>query len=270
MRRVAHLSDIHFGRIEPATLEPLVAALRRLAPDVVAISGDLTQRARRGQFRAARAYLDRLPGPRLVVPGNHDIPLYDVFSRFARPLSNYRRYVTTDLAPVYADDEIALVGINTARSRTFKRGRVNARQIEAAVRQLIDSRAPTKMVVTHHPFDLPAGHADRELVGRAGMAMQALAEAGVDVFLAGHLHLSSTLHTAARYRLLGHSALVVAAGTATSSRVRGAEKNSFNLLTATPEKIVVERHAFDGNAFRPGGTEIFQRGGAGWERIPAA
>jgi 3',5'-cyclic AMP phosphodiesterase CpdA len=99
VRKILHVSDLHFGRIDPATLDPLRKTAERLKPDLVVVSGDLTQRARAWQFREARDYLATLPKPQLVVPGNHDVPLYDVVSRFLRPLSNYRRYISEDLEP---------------------------------------------------------------------------------------------------------------------------------------------------------------------------
>ena len=99
MRTLVHLSDLHFGRIDPQLLEPLATKIKEINPDVVAVSGDLTQRARSHQFREARVFLDTLPKPQIVVPGNHDVPLYNVFSRFFSPLDKYRRYITEDLRP---------------------------------------------------------------------------------------------------------------------------------------------------------------------------
>src|ERR1700704_500594 len=132
MRTIVHLSDLHFGRTDDALLTPLASVIAKLAPDLIAVSGDLTQRARTAEFQAARAFLDRLPKPQIIVPGNHDVPLHNVFRRFIGPLAKYRRLITDDLAPFYADDEIAVLGINTARSLTFKRGRVNSKQIDHA------------------------------------------------------------------------------------------------------------------------------------------
>src|SRR2546423_215263 len=216
MRTLIHLSDLHFGRLDERVIGPLVTQIAELRPDVVAVSGDLTQRARAHQFKAARAFLDALPRvPQIVVPGNHDVPLYNVFARFARPLDKYRRYIAADTEPFYADAEVAVLGINTARSLTIKYGRVNRRQI-ARIRERLCPAGDetTKIVVTHHPFDVPAGRDERDLVGRAELAMEALAACGADVLLAGHLHISHTGHTAKRYRIRGHSALVVQAGTA--------------------------------------------------------
>lgn len=269
MRTIVHLSDLHFGRIDEATLGPVVSAAEAAGPDLVAVSGDLTQRAREEQFRAARAFLDALPRPQIIVPGNHDVPLYRVWERFLAPLDKYRRLITEDLEPYYADDEIAVVGINTARSLTFKNGRVSERQVERIRRHLCAlADDVTKVVVTHHPFDVPAGHAAGDLVGRAALAMQALARCGADVLLAGHLHVGHTGHTAERYKIAGHSALVVQAGTATSTRHRG-EANSFNVVRVKHPYVQVERLAWrpDDGRFAPSSSETFQHTDAGWSRL---
>ncbi|NYE61063.1 3',5'-cyclic AMP phosphodiesterase CpdA [Duganella sp. 1224] len=266
MRTIVHLSDLHFGRVDQDLLRPLQELVTRLAPDVVVVSGDLTQRARTEEFKAARAWLDTLPGPQIVVPGNHDIPLYNVASRFLTPLRKYTRYVTLDLAPEYVDDEIAVLGINTARSLTFKDGRVNQAQL-AQMRQRMQAVGPehTRIIVTHHPFDLPATFDPDDLVDRAPMAMRAFAECGVDVLLAGHLHASHAGNSAQRYKIEGYAALVVQAGTATSTRGRG-ESNSFNVLRVNPDDVQVERYSWiEGTAsFEPVRTECFRRSGDVW------
>jgi 3',5'-cyclic AMP phosphodiesterase CpdA len=189
---------------------------------VVVVSGDLTQRAKSEQFEEARAWLDTLPGPQIIVPGNHDISLYNVFRRFVLPLDRYKRYITEDLDPVYIDDEIAVLGVNTARSLTWKDGRVNKEQV-AKIRATLAGlpKDVVRVVVTHHPFDLPEGAEEDDLVDRAHMAMDVFAECGVDLLMAGHLHQSHAGNTQARYKISEYAALVVQAGTATSTRGRG-------------------------------------------------
>src|ERR1051325_4488777 len=130
MRTIVHLSDLHFGRIDPAILAPLVTFIGEIKPDVVAISGDLTQRARTAEFLAAKEFLASIPFPQIVVPGNHDVPLHNLFARFGRKLDRYRRYITPELQPVFADTEIVVAGVNTARALTWKDGRINRRQLE--------------------------------------------------------------------------------------------------------------------------------------------
>jgi 3',5'-cyclic AMP phosphodiesterase CpdA len=276
MRTIAHLSDLHFGALDERLLEPLRQTLHRSAPDLIAISGDLTQRARRAQFRRARAFLDQLHAPLLVVPGNHDVPLYDLAARFADPLRRYRRYITSDLTPVHADDEVLVVGLNSTHAYAFRhgRGKVRTTQVLSATARL--NLAPphvVRIVVTHHPFDLPIGHDEHHLIGGATMAMGWLAAAGVNVFLAGHLHVSHIGQTAERYRIAGHSALVVQAGTM-SRRLRG-EPVAFNVLHVSAQDVTVIRHTWsDGEAaFVPSRTERFERAPEGWRAraiVPAA
>lgn len=267
MRTLVHLSDLHFGRVDAALLEPLAAKVHGLSPHLVVVSGDLTQRAKPAQFRQARAFLDRLPGPQLVVPGNHDVPLYNVLRRFFRPLDAYMRHISRDLEPVRIDGEIAVVGVNTARSAAFKGGRINQQQM-ARVRELLRPLPPqvAKIVVTHHPFDLPPGRDSRQLVGRAREAMQLFARCGADILLSGHLHESHASDTRLRYRIDDFAALVVQAGTATSTRGRG-EANSFNVLHIDHPRVRVERFAWAGSDFEPQDSAMYEQGSGGWRKI---
>jgi len=266
MRTLVHLSDLHFGRVDHELLAPLRELVERIAPDVLVVSGDLTQRARPEQFEEARAFLDSLPGPQIVVPGNHDISLYNVFRRFVLPLARYRRYITDDLDPVYIDDEIAVLGVNTARSLTIKDGRVNRRQVEN-IRKCLSGLDPgvTRIIVTHHPFDLPEHFEERDLVNRAPMAMKVFAETGVDILLAGHMHASHAGSTAERYEISEYAALVVQAGTATSTRGRG-EVNSFNVIRVEQQKVEIDRYGWDvvHKDFHVVNTEKFMRNGNVW------
>jgi 3',5'-cyclic AMP phosphodiesterase CpdA len=240
LRTIVHLSDLHTGRVDPAILGPLTAAIADAQPHLVVFSGDLTQRATRTEFRAARAFLDNLTAPYLVIPGNHDVPLWNVARRFLTPLARYKRFITTELEPVFQDDEIVVVGLNTARSLTWGEGRISRAQVSSALRRL--QAAPPgliRIVVTHHPFDLPPGVHERRLLGRARMAMAEFASAGAELFLSGHLHLSHVSHSAERYRIAGHSALIVQAGTV-SMRGRG-EEPSFNVLRLDGRRLVLGR-----------------------------
>jgi len=269
MRTLVHLSDLHFGHVDAQIIDPLIKTVSEMRPDLVAVSGDLTQRARSWQFREARAFLDQLPQPQIIVPGNHDVPLHNVFARFLNPLVKYRRYITDNLQPSYADEEIVVVGVNTARSLTIKGGRINQYQV-AHIREKLCGAGDevVKAVVTHHPFDLPEGYKDRELVGRAEMAMAGLADCGADLFLAGHLHMSHTGHTAERYKIRGHSALVVQAGTASSTRGRG-EANSFNVIRIDHPHITVERMMWQpaSASFAVATKEEFRHSSDGWLRL---
>jgi 3',5'-cyclic AMP phosphodiesterase CpdA len=206
------------------------------------------------------------------VPGNHDVPLYNLFARFLRPLSKYQRYITDDLEPFYADAQIAILGLNTAHSLTIKHGRINEHHI-ACIRKRLSGYGEeiTKIIVTHHPFhfpDLPDRQGVYDLVRGASEAMETLAHCRIDVLLAGHLHRSHTGHTAERYTIAGYSALVVSAGTATSTRSRG-EGNSFNLLRIEHPRIQVRRFEWQPHcaAFRSSRAEDFAHTFHGWMRL---
>jgi 3',5'-cyclic AMP phosphodiesterase CpdA len=270
MRKIAHLSDLHFGAVDPAVVEAAVAAVNSAQPHLVVISGDLTQRARSVQFREARAFLDRLPQPQIVIPGNHDVPLWNILARSWTPLSKYRRIIGDDLAPFYADPEIAVLGLNTARSFTVKDGRLNREQL-AVAKAAFSHAAPeaVKIVVTHHPFDQPEAEHTRDIVGRARLAIEAFTALGVDLILSGHLHLTRSGASTTRYP--GSGTLLVQAGTATSFRRRG-EVNSFNLIEIEYGSALIRRLDWspERGAFAEAAFERFQKTGAAWAAREAA
>ena len=160
MRRLAHLSDLHFGRVDPAAVEGLLRSLVDARPDLVIVSGDFTQSARTGEFRAARAFLDRLPAPVFAVPGNHDLPQWNPVERLVRPYDRYRQFIAQELEPVWSDAELAIVGMKSPRRlpRDLNRaaGRVGERQLERVLARL-DALPPelVRVVVVHHPLLLP-------------------------------------------------------------------------------------------------------------------
>jgi 3',5'-cyclic AMP phosphodiesterase CpdA len=260
-RTVVHLSDLHFGREDRIIVDALLDRIRLAAPDLVAVSGDLTQRARRSQFERARAFLDAIPFPQLVVPGNHDVPLYNLWARLLNPLGGYRRHITSDLQPALMDSTLLVLGLDTTRPTTLKEGRIVDADV-VRVAELI-RQAPgdiVKILVGHHPFDAPE---ERRRDAIHSSVLAALTRAGVDVFLTGHLHVSYTGHTAHRYNIDGRSAIVVEAGTATSTRLRE-HANAFNLLRIDPAEIVVECHEWRGREFQTVDSQRFRRGEGGW------
>ena len=238
---IAHLSDLHFGRIDPATLDPLVRAIDDLRPDLIAVSGDLTQRARRREFEDARQFLDRLHGPMIVVPGNHDVPARNPWMRFVSKWGRFREHIHGDLDQTYADDAMVVVGINTARALAWKGGRISVEQIES-VRHAFSTAAPgmLRVLVAHHPLDIPEHWTIANRTTRARRALERWAECGVDLILAGHEHKAFAGAEAASLRIGNHNAVIVQAGTATSTRVRG-EPNSFNAIHVSAHQIRVAR-----------------------------
>ncbi|HVW85116.1 MAG TPA: metallophosphoesterase family protein [Bryobacteraceae bacterium] len=244
-RVIAHLSDLHFGRVDRNTLDPLVSAIDDLRPDVIAVSGDLTQRARREEFREARAFLDRLPGPRVVVPGNHDVPLHNPYSRFVSKWARFREYIHAETEQSYSDDAMVVIGINTARALTWKGGRISFGQMES-VRQCFCSATSgaLKVLVVHHPIDVPWDWSKANQVLRARRALAQWSDCGVDLILAGHAHQAFAGGASEALRIGSHRAVIVQAGTATSTRGRG-EPNSFNVIRVTARAIEVMRQTWN-------------------------
>jgi len=251
MKTIAHLSDLHFGREDPAVVASLVDELESRKPSLVAVSGDLTQRARARQFRAARAFLDRIPAPIVVVPGNHDIPLFNVVARWLAPFGGYTRHINPDPEPFFHDEDLAVMGVNTARPGQWSDGMLSDRQIER-IRERF-GRIPErvfKVVVTHHPFIPAPGGRAHALVERGFQALAAAESCGVDLLLAGHLHMTFTGDVRPHYLSIRRSMLVAQAGTSTSLRHRG-EANTYNWIVVDPPALAFEQRGWSGSAFEP-------------------
>ena len=270
MPRLIHLSDLHFGAHDPRLVEAVEARIDEAKPDLTVISGDFTQRARTEQFEEACQFLDRLKKAGhevLGVPGNHDVPLYDVLRRFLSPLTRYRRYIDQELCPYHELSGAAVLGINTARSLTFKDGRINEEQV-AYIRDTFAraSKDQTRILVTHHPmFALPVGDGPElgKPIGRQELALNAIQESGVDLLLAGHNHRASTHHAKDLVTDAGH-ALVVQAGTATSTRLRD-EEQSFNLIEVDGDEVTIAVQAWDGSGYASRDATRFVRRSGHWE-----
>jgi 3',5'-cyclic AMP phosphodiesterase CpdA len=281
MARLIHLSDLHFGAHDDRLVAAVEARIHDEKPDLVVVSGDFTQRARTAQFEQACAFLTRLRDAGhevLGVPGNHDIPLYDVLRRFLSPLTRYRRYIDDSLCPFHQLPTAAVLGINTARSLTFKDGKINDEQI-AFIRDTfsrVDAAIP-RILVTHHPiFALPTGDGVGEPVKNQDEVLEMIGEIGVDLLLAGHNHRASH-QDSADFVTKSTGALVIQAGTATSTRVRG-EHQSFNRIIVNGENVEVTLVGWHHTEFRDGDPARFTRRDGRWvklgddgvERVPVA
>lgn len=274
MRTLVHISDLHFGREDPELVAGLLAAIAAAQPNVIVVSGDLTQRAKKKQFKAARTFLAELPVvPLIVVPGNHDVSWTNMFERAVRPLARYKKYITQDMEPFADAGELAVVGMNTVRVGAVKDGRINRRQMQTACEQLgRAAQAAVRVVVMHHPIDLAEDDVKHTLVGRSEAAMVEFARCRVDLFLSGHLHTGLSLATSRRYRLQGYSAVMAQAGTAVSTRTRG-EANAWNLIRVwapeadTGARLEVEQMEWNGKKFKGARIDRYLRGPAGWALV---
>ncbi len=273
MARLIHLSDLHFGAHDPKLVEAVERKIGEVAPDLVVVSGDFTQRARTEQFQEACRFLERLRDAGhdvLAVPGNHDVPLYDVFRRFLSPLTRYMRFIDDTLCPMMEVPGATVLGINTARSFTFKDGRINEEQMQF-IRDTFARTDPNsaRILVTHHPlFALQVGDSMTRAVGRSELALDAIGDAGVDLLLAGHNH-DASVHSARDLVTRAGAALVVQAGTATSTRVRD-QSQSFNEIEVDCPMITVTVEAWDGSGFAARDAQRYERQDDHWRLAGAA
>jgi 3',5'-cyclic AMP phosphodiesterase CpdA len=225
LRQILHISDVHFGPPHVAEVAAGVLALiERRRPDLVAISGDLTQRAKPRQFRSARAFVDRIPVPTLAVPGNHDVPLYRFWERALYPYGAYRRHFSPELEPVVREEDLVVAGINTSFNWTTKHGRIRPKRLRQ-VAELFASVEPSvvKIVVLHHQLTPPPRFGSQRVARNARRAVELFAELGVDLVLAGHMHRSWIAISESFYPHAGRPFPILHSGTTTSDRGRGNE-----------------------------------------------
>lgn len=227
MSVLLQISDTHFGTEQPLVVEAVVALAAQQRPDVVVLSGDITQRARPAQFRAAKAFVDRLGAPVLAVPGNHDIALFDLWARLTRPYARYTKVFGANLEPVYSSPDLLVVGVNTTRAWRHKHGEVSTAQIDR-VATLLTAASPQQLrvVVVHQPAAVPQAEERSNLLRGHHAALQVWSAAGADLVLGGHIHLPYALALDGLARRLW----VLQAGTAVSSRTRPEAPNSVNIL----------------------------------------
>ena len=242
MTVLLQISDPHFGSQQTPVVEALVALALQQRPHLVVLSGDITQRAQAAQFHAARAFKDRLGAPLLAIPGNHDIPLFNLWARWRHPYAGHCAAFGADLEPVFRSDDLLVIGVNTTRAYRHKNGEVSPAQIDR-VASLLEgaTAAQLRVVVVHQPIAVPRAQDAHDLLRGHAPAQQAWARAGADVVMGGHIHLPYILPLPG----LARAMWAVQAGTALSSRVRAGAPNSVNLLRWQPSERTCQVEQWD-------------------------
>ena len=266
MTILAHISDLHFGREDPKLINGLLQSFSEIEPELIIISGDLTQRARKREFLAARAFLDSLQWPFLLIAGNHDIPLYNLANRFFAPWSKWRRYIEKPLEPIVIEKNYIAIGINTARRLgslfDWSRGRISIQQITAIVGSLTAEESKRLCIaVAHHPFWTPEKYSYRHTVSGRDKALSLLKNAGVDIILGGHLHFAYT------HSLEG--LIISSAGTTLSTRVEAGYHNSFKIIRGDRERLSFETWIWGTERFVKSYRQIYHCDQEGWREIGA-
>lgn len=272
---ILHVSDLHFGPpFLPVVADTLLATAERLSPDAVVVSGDLTQRAKVHQFAQARDFLNQLPDvPQLVIPGNHDVPLYRVTERFLKPHALYRRFISEDLNPVLRVKGAVLVGLDTTSPyRNITNGRIHRWQLDHCSRTLSDAPSDAaRIIVAHHHFAPAPDYLHDWTMPHSRRAIDCFVELGVEMILGGHLHRAFIGNSLDFYPGTDreHGIIIVQSGTSTSRRGRGREreKNSFNLVEIRRATLTVTHWVYfdDERGFTPFSRHTFPRPGCRFE-----
>jgi 3',5'-cyclic AMP phosphodiesterase CpdA len=269
MYRIIHLSDIHFGRLRPTLAERLTQIVQALRPDAVVITGDITQRARSEQFRAASAFLAALPKPLILTPGNHDVPLYRVHKRFFAPLRGYTKHVLPLSAGSSSHESALIVPIDSTRRFTIDGGRVSPAELARAKAAFASAPAGAlKIASLHHPVVVPHDVSAKKRLQNAQETLHAFAEMGVDVVLSGHTHRPFVDIVDVRGVDDECHILAVTAGSAISGRDRD-WGNSFYSLAITGAQLEVNefRYSPETEQFAASAKENFARRAPGaWSR----
>lgn len=269
MLSILHISDLHFGpHYLPEVGQALLRVAHELPVDVLVASGDFTQRARREQFQEAREYLDALPpAPMVLVPGNHDVPVYRAWERLTNPYGHYRRHISEELDQAVSVDGACFVGLNsTAPLRAITNGRVHRRQLDYCAEALADApEGALRAVVAHHHFAPAPDYERTDVMPRARRALDRFQELGVELILGGHLHRAYIGNSLDIYPGSDreHGIIIAQSGTTTSrrGRAREREKNSFNFIQVDRDTLTVTHYVYFSalGRFAPASRHLYPR-----------
>jgi 3',5'-cyclic AMP phosphodiesterase CpdA len=261
MSTIVHISDLHFGRERGILVTGLRKSLMNLQPELVIVSGDITQRAKNKEFLAARSFFDTLAWPLLVIAGNHDIPAFPPQARLFKPWKRWQQHLGYDLEPIFKGRDFTAIGVNTVRRAgslfDWSRGRINKDQTHNIVRQLNkESETTLRIIVAHHPFWLPSRYIHRHIIGGQSMAIKMLKQFGADLILGGHVHFA--------YTHLLEGLIVSHAGTAVSSRFQAEATNDFKVIRGDRQRLSISKYTWNGQHFSSLEPTVFTRRHGEW------
>ena len=261
--RLALLTDLHFGRAQPDLVQPLLDSIAQASPDLVVIAGDFVQRARASQYRPARNFVDRLQHPWIAVPGNHDIPLFNIISRALTPRAAYRRWIALDTAPLVETADTIVVGLDTTHRWSHQRGLIRPAQIDRVCRIIAGAEGRTVVVMAHHPFH-QRPEVEKKVMKGAARALDRWADCGPHVILSGHLH-TWTVEPFVAQKTRSMT-LQVHCGTGLSTRLRG-DPNEWALLDIVGDTFTATRMIATAEtmAFAPESRHAYVQSASGWQ-----
>jgi len=264
MRKIVHISDLHFGTEDEKVLNSLIDDINNASPDLIAVSGDLTQRARTKEYLKAKSFLEHLNFPQIIIPGNHDIPLYNLLGRIRNPFKKFDTYFDRELRE-YNDDHLYVVGLNSVRNLRWKSGKLSSKQLEIGTAEFGESdKNIVRILVIHHNLFHISSRRDAVKLFKSKLLREWLMKNHIDLVLFGHDHKSMIEPV-----LFDEDELVdfilIQAGTATSKRTRGVP-NSYNVITLDNLLMTVMVQTFNANRFETTSEAKFIKQSMGWEK----
>lgn len=260
--RLIHMSDLHFGTEVDPVVDAVVKSVRALEPQLIVVTGDITQRARRNQFLAARSFLDKLaPIPIISTPGNHDIPLFNLWVRLLNPYRGYLRHFQGSLSGLFVQDGVEVLSLNSTHYLRHVQGELPLKDLEKGLSQFQDK---LRIVAFHHPMDCIQDIDIENLLKNRDDAIKLFSQYKVDLVVGGHIHDPVTRTTMLRYPQVDKPFVLSVAGTTVSHRVRKKAPNSFNVYDFDREgsmHLHFRRFEFTGNGFESKTQQTFTRSG---------
>lgn len=233
---ILHLSDLHFGRIDQSVLINLKKFLEEHKDSIThyILTGDLTQRARSHEFIDASEFLKTLNKPLFLVPGNHDIPLYNLYQRLFTPYKKFLRFFKSHAQTFYEDDQVAIFGLWTTNNLTVAQGKVKQRELDEMKSKFQHvSQEKIRIIASHHPVFSPYEPMNKK-------AQSEILNLGPHLVLSGHEHFAEARHFSESSKL----PIVISSGTSTSTRLRE-QSNGFNLISIENKEVTVKIYQFD-------------------------
>lgn len=271
---IAHISDMHFGTEIAEVKDAILRAIIKLNPDILIVSGDITQRATSGQFAAARDFLQQIPaGLKLIIPGNHDIPLFNPFVRFFSPYARYKNAFGAREAFINPNKQLGLLGLDATSPFRHTDGYLDEKGIQLKLERMRCELAEDAflLVAVHQPL-LTAWEMDMsERLINAEAIAALFSHYKVDLVLSGHVHVPMITTTQATFASLPYHFILSSAGTAISHRTRVDTPNSFNIIhlghgdNTKTMQIIQTDYDKDSNDFILSAPKIFGQNDLGWQ-----
>ncbi len=266
MKKIIHISDLHFGTEDPDVVEALRQDVDEFGADLLVVSGDLTQRAKRAEFQAAKQFVDSLGLPSVIIPGNHDIPLYNLPLRVMNPFKKFNACCGNRPA-YFQDGEVEIIGLNSVRNLRWKSGRISSEQLNSEEGRIGEdkSSAFVRLLAAHHNlFQAPVRKESSKLF-ETQLMHDWLIKLGFDLVLFGHDH-RGLVKPVARGKEGGYAFILVQAGTAVSCRVRGVP-NSYNRIEVSPGHCAIQVRELEDGAFCRAQDFRFTQREGGWYAV---